>query len=219
MVSSIIPYVENQDTFLVTAYQEVFPNYSFQSYLGLYNQTKREWVYDSIVLGDVGIKGVLYQPLRKFENTVITNVANSLVCYNYMTGEKVWDKEFPHDFSFAGFDISEGILVGSCENTTLYGLNAHTGQTLWTTDGCGTCSKLENRTLNGVVYFGGGSTGIFHAVDIHSGETLWKLDPYLYEENNAFWTWSVNVVPGINGEKGRIIIQNALHAYCFEAAK
>jgi outer membrane protein assembly factor BamB len=142
-----------------------------------------------------------------------------LICYNYYTGDLVWEREFPHDFSFSGFEIEDGILVGSCENKILYGIDARLGNILWTSEGAGTNSKLENRILNGIVYFGGGSSGFFHAVDIHSGKTIWKLDPYKYEDNKAFWTWSVNVVPGNDGEKGRVIIQNALHAYCFEAVK
>lgn len=216
-VTSVIPVIENGDTLLITAYQDIFPNWSFQSYLGLYNLTRQNWVYEKVPLCEISQKGVLYHPLRQVENTVITNVARSLICYNFYTGEKVWEKEFPHDFSFSGFDIYDGILVGSCENKILYGMDVHTGQLLWTGEGAGTNSKLENRIMDGVLYFGGGSSGYFHAVDIYTGKTLWKLDPHKYEGDEAFWTWSINVVPGRNGEKGKVIIQNARNAYCFEA--
>lgn len=73
-VSSIIAFEENLDTFLIVAYQDIFPDWNFQSYLGLYNLTSREWVYEKIQLSEINRKGVLYQPLQKFDNTVIINV-------------------------------------------------------------------------------------------------------------------------------------------------
>lgn len=218
-ITSIIPYVQGSDTLLIVAWQQVFPEYNFQSYLGLYNLSQKIWVYNKVPLYKVDRKGVLYQPLKRYKNTVITNVGKSLICYDFFKGTKVWEQEFEHDFSFSGFEISDNILVGSCENKILYGLDAESGRIIWRGEGAGTNSDLENRILNGVIYFGGGSTGYFHVVDIYSGRTLWKLDPYRYEENNSGWDWSITVMADPNGGKGKVIIQNYLHAYCFEAAR
>ncbi len=218
-VTSVIPILQGQDTLLIVAYQEIFPDWNFQSYLGLYNASLKKWVYERVPICDIHRKGVLFQPLKQVDSTVVATVGNNIVCYNFYSGEKIWERTFPHDFSFSGFEVAEGILVGNCENEVLYGLDVRTGAQRWTAEGGGTSSKLENRIQEGVAYFGGGSSGFFHAVDIHSGKTLWKLDPYLYEDNNANWNWSVNVVPGKDGKKGKVIIQNALFAYCFEAAR
>ena len=218
-ITSAVPIIDGVDTMLIVAWQQVFPNWDFQSYLGLYNLSKKEWVYEKVPLCEINRKGILYQPLKKFNNSVITNVGTSLISYNYLTGEKIWEQDFDHDFSFSGFEISNNILVASCENKVLYGLDANSGQILWTGQGGGTNSDLENRILDGVVYFGGGSSGYFHAVDISNGQTLWKLDPHKYEYNNAKWDWSITVMPNPNGGKGSVIIQNNLNAYCFEAAK
>lgn len=219
-ITSAIPYNDGNDTMLIVSWQQVFPDWEFQSYLGLYNLSKQEWIYEKEPLCEVNRKGVLYQPLKKYKNTVITNVGKNLISYNYLTGEKVWDREFGHDFSFSGFEISENILVANCEDKNLYGINPNTGQILWTGEGAGTSSLLHDRIMDGVVYFKGGSSGYFHAVDIHTGETLWKLDPYLYEDNNAYWSGGdVHVIKPQSSEKGYVIINNALNTYCFEAAK
>lgn len=219
-ITSIIPYVQGSDTLLIVAWQQVFPEYNFQSYLGLYNLSLKTWVYNNVPLYKVDRKGVLYQPLKRYKNTVITNVGKSLVCFDFLKGEKVWEQEFDHDFSFSGFEISDDILVANCEDKNLYGINPQSGDILWRGEGAGTSSKLQNRILNGVVYFSGGSSGYFHAVDISTGETLWKLDPYLYEESNAYWsTADVHVSKPTTSENGYIIINNALNSYCFPAAK
>ena len=219
-ITSVIPYIEETDTMLIVAWQQVFPNWEFQSYLGLYNLSQQDWVYKKIPLCEVKRKGILYQPLKKYGNMVITNVGKSLISFNYLTGDKVWEKEFGHDFSFSGFEISEDILVANCEDKNLYGIDPNTGQILWTGEGAGTSSLLQDRIMDGVVYFKGGSSGYFHAVDIHTGKTLWKLDPYLYEDNNAYWSGlDVHVIKPESSEKGYVVINNALNTYCFEAAK
>lgn len=216
-ITSIYPYTEGLDTLLVVAWQKVFEDWNFQSYLGLYNLSKKDWIYNKVPIGEIDRKGFLYQPLKKYKNTVITNVGNNLVCYNYSNGEKVWVREFSHDFLSSGFEISGDILVANCENKNLYGIDPNNGNIIWTSEGAGTSSLLQNRVLNGVVYFTGGSTGYFHAVDIQSGKILWKLDPLKYEENNGYWSTGTVLVSSFGGDRGRIIIQNATNYYSFEA--
>jgi outer membrane protein assembly factor BamB len=217
-ITSIIPIVHRGDTMLVVAWQQVFPNWEFQSYLGLYNLSTKTWEYNNVVLNEKHWKGVLYQPMVKYERSIIATVHNSLICYDYLTGERIWEKEFPHDFSFSGYEISDDILVASCENETLYGLDPKTGRQLWIGQGAGTSSKLQDRILNGILYFAGGGTGKLHAVDIRTGKTLWKLDPALYEPRRGGWsTIDFNVIAPTGSGKGHIIVKNGLNWFCFEA--
>lgn len=216
-ITSVVPLINMNDTLLVVAWQQVFPNWEFQSYLGLYDYTNSTWIYNNVILNEPDRKGVLYQPLKKYKNTVITNIGNNLLCYNYESGNKVWEREFENDFSFSGIEISDDILVANCENGNLYGINPSTGSIIWTGEGAGTSSKLKDRIVDGIVYFSGGSSGFFHAVDINSGNTIWKLDPYNYEENNAYWSTATVFVSEDTEGIVRIVIQNALNYYCFEA--
>ncbi len=216
-IVSVNPVIIENDTLLVIGWQQIFENIDFQSYLGLYNLSKNYWEYDSIALCEPNPKGVLYQPFQVFQDDVITNVGKSLISYNYKTGEKNWEEIFDHDFSFAGFEIANDVLVASCENQRVYGLNATTGNLIWSSPGSGTPSNLKNRILNDVVYFGGGSSGFLHAIDINSGKTLWKLDPDLYEMGSD-WDWSITVSENLSGI-GKIVIQNLNFAYCLDAAR
>jgi outer membrane protein assembly factor BamB len=204
---------------LVVAWQQVFPNYEFQSYLGLYNLSQKKWEYNNVVLNEQHQKGVLYQPMVKYERSIIANVHNSLICYDYLTGERIWEKEFPHDFSFSGYEISNDILVASCENETLYGLDPKTGRQIWIGQGSGTSTKLQDRIMNGILYFVGGASGKLHAVDIKTGKTIWKLDAALYDDPNQV-RWSkadLNVVAPTGSGKGHIIVKNEVNWFGFEA--
>ncbi len=220
-ISTSLPTIIEGQRHLVVTWQQVFPpEWIVQSYLGLYNLDENLWVYNDVVLAEPATWGNIENPLVKHGNTIISNISTKLFCYNYLTGEEVWSKDFDHNFKFSGYEISDGILVANCENKVLYGINPETGQTIWTGEGAGTSSSLHDRILNGVVYFAGGSSGYFHAVDIKTGETLWKLDPERYEKSNAYWNGGTVYCADLGDDKkGYVIIQNALNTYCFEAAK
>lgn len=218
-VTSIIPIKKDTQTLLIVAYQEIFPNWEFVSYLGLFNMSEKVWIYDKIKLNEKSQKGVLYQPMKLFDGSVILTVGNALMCYDYLTGEKIWERQFPHDFSFSGFEVADGVLVANCENLRIYGLDPGNGNILWENEGSGTSSNLLDRIMNGVAYFSGGGPNRIFAVDIHTGEILWRLDPREYESSNAYWTWDIYVVPSQHGGMDKVIACSGTHAYCFEAAR
>lgn len=221
-ITTSLPVVIDGQPHLVVGWQQIFPpQWIVQSYMGLYNLDEKEWVYNNIVLGEQHAWGNIENPFVKNDNTIISNIRTKLFCYNYLTGQEIWSKEFDHKFTFSGYEISDGILVANCENGVLFGINPETGQTIWTGEGAGTSSYIHDRILNGVVYFVGGSSKYFHAVDIQTGQTLWKLDPDRYQEtSNTYWNVGTVYCADLEDEKnGYIIIQNALNTYCFEAAK
>ena len=106
-------------------------------------------------------------------------------------------------------------MLANCEDTYLYNLHPATGQVLWKEKTAGTSSRL--RYLNGIIYLSGGSTGRIHAVDTETGETVWLLDPLKYNDGSDDFKPDLYVVPGENGEKGKVIIQTHNVAYCVEA--
>ena len=214
------PFFHESDTFLVVGSQKIHENWMFESFIELYDLGREEWVYRKSPLGTIRPDGGIYQPFMFYHGSIVTSTGRYIVCHDILSGKQVWSREFGHDFRFSGFEIFEDILVANCEDENLYGIDPVTGDILWQTGGAGTSSRLRNRVLNGVVYFVGGSTGEIHAVDIRLGATLWRLDAQDYEDSNAYWAVSnVNVVPGQNGEKGHIIVQNATKMFCFEAAR
>jgi outer membrane protein assembly factor BamB len=216
--TALHPYIENGDSMLLMVWQEVFPNWYFESYLSLYNISTDTYVYDKIQLNDSAQNGVIFHPIEVVGDLAYMNIANRIMCHRISTGEKIWDRPFPNDFMFSGFIVEDGRVIANCENSVLYGLDAETGATLWEGQGAGTSSYLKGRYLNGVVYFYGGSTGDIHAVDCETGETLWQVDDSKTPDGHL-WKPDIYVVPGQNGEKGRVVLCTSMHAYCVEAIR
>ena len=216
-VTGTTPFIYEGDTLLSIVYQEPRPVYHWVSLLGLYNLSKKRWEYNGVHLNSPRNNGVLFhEPIIRGDR-VYMNIGNQIFCRDLWTGARVWERSFPRDLMFSGFIVEEGIVVANCEDEVLYGLDAETGIQRWKGEGAGTSSQLEGRYLNGIVYFSGGGTGRIHAIDCETGETVWRLDPGEIEKDAQDWKPDIYVVPGQNGEKGRVVACTPLNAYCFEA--
>ena len=218
-VTSIAPLIENNDTLLLIAWQNVFQdNNLFQSYLGLYNLSTKEWIYEKSVLNDEPVwNGGLLTPITIYEGRAYMSVGYELLCHDIWSGELVWKHQYNNEIFFSGFVVADGRVIANNENKTLYCYDAATGSLLWTGEGAGTSSRLRDRYLNEMVYFSGGSSGYIHAVDTRNGKTVWKLDPSKMGDDADLWKGDIYVVPGKNGEKGKVIAMTPMNAYCFEA--
>ena len=207
--------LSNSNLLLVT-YAEPLPEWCVNSFFGLYNTQTEEWIYErKLLVSPLWNTSVFHTPII-YSNKVYANVGNNLVCHDLYTGEQVWRKEFNNDFLFSGFIIEEGKIIANNENLTLYCLNPETGGEIWTGEGAGTSSRMSY--LNGIVYFVGGSDSRFHAVDIETGQTVWRLNAEKLEGyDGMFKTNAVYVIPGENGKKGKVIALTHMNAYCFEA--
>jgi outer membrane protein assembly factor BamB len=211
----IQPYKSGNRNYLVAVSSNPYPNWNYDVRVGLYDYDNSSWVYDTIQVALPKQNNVVSN-VYVYEEKIYLTAGNEIACHNLWTGERIWKSYFPLDFLFSGFIVADGRVVANCENNVLYGLNANTGAPLWTGEGSGTSSFLEGRYLNEVVYFSGGSSGKIHAVDTKTGKTVWKLDPALADDG-ADWKSAIYVVPGQNGDKGRVIVCTHNNAYCLEA--
>ncbi|MCK4664104.1 MAG: PQQ-binding-like beta-propeller repeat protein [Bacteroidales bacterium] len=218
-ITAIVPYMINEVQHLVIVYQEPASlQWDFQSFLGLYNYETNQWVYERKIMNEPNLNGVLLSPPTIYNNNLYANIGKELVCHDITTGKQIWNKQFTQDFLFSGFIIEEDKIIANNENLTLYCLDPETGNEIWTGKGAGTSSRMSY--LNGIVYFVGGSDGKFHAVDISTGKTVWRLNAEIIEGNDGiFNTNAVYVIPGTNGNKGKVIALTHMYAYCFEAYK
>ena len=216
-VTSIAPFIESNDTMLLVAWQEVFPQNHFQSYLGLYNLNKKEWLYEKSVLNEPAWNGVLLTPITIYQDRVYMSVGYELLCHDVWTGKLIWKYKYNNEIFFSGFVVADGRVIANNENKVLYCYDAATGNLLWMGEGAGTSSRLKDRYLNEVVYFSGGSSGYIHAVDARNGKTVWRLDSTKMGDGTDFWKGDLYVVPGKNGKKGKVIALTPMNAYCFEA--
>ncbi len=217
-VNDIESMTINGHHYLGVVSSDPYPNWNYDVFYGLYDYDAGQWLYNRKLVSEPSQANAGLH-LEYFENKVYVSAGNKIACFDFATGERLWRREFPLDFMFSRFIVREGLVVANCENNILYGLDASTGVTRWQGEGAGTSSRLEDRYLNGVVYFSGGSTGRIHAVDVQTGKTLWRLESGYLEPGTDDWKPDLYVVPGQNGEKGRVIACTFLNAYCFEAAR
>lgn len=210
-------YVHEGKDYLVIHSSQPSPNWFYDSRINLYNMTDNEWVYRDVIAAEA--KQSNGGPSKVYNDMYYFTAGKEMFCYDIMSGEQLWTREFPHNFTFSGFEIAENIMIANCENQICYGIDIDNGNIKWNSEGSGTSSQLQSRVMNGVAYFDGGGPAFLFAKDIHTGETLWRLDAHLYENNRPSWHNTLNLVPGKDGEKGKIIVTNDTHLYCFEAAK
>jgi outer membrane protein assembly factor BamB len=218
-VTSLVPFVQNTDTMLVVTYAEATEGQSthhIKSFLGLYNDTKDEWVYDRKLLTQPKWNSSVFHPPIIYKDLIVIQVGQGIVVHDLASGVRLWGKEdFKNDFLFSGLIVEDGVIYANNEDKNLYALDVRFGNLLWKEPTAGTSSRL--RYLNGIVYLSGGSTGKIHAIDTETGETVWLLDPLKYEDGSDDFKPDLYVVPGENGEKGKVIIQTHNTAYCVEA--
>nr|WP_262918683.1 PQQ-like beta-propeller repeat protein [Belliella filtrata] len=215
-VPAAVPIDFDGKEHLIVVWQEGISGYNLQSYLGLWDKTNGEWIYEKSVIVEPSLNGTLLNPPVIYNDRVYLAVGFELACHDIRSGKQLWKRRFDGETFFSNFLIEEGKLVVNNEDQFVYCLDPISGTQLWKTRGSGTSSYMSY--LNGVVYFVGGATGNLHAVDIGSGKTVWKIDiNNLGESGDRFRTSAVYVTPGENNKKGKVIALGGLNAYCFEA--
>jgi outer membrane protein assembly factor BamB len=216
-LSKFTPFVHNGTRYILANSSHPYPQWNYNVMIGLYNLDAESWVYDTIEIKEP-TQGNTVSNIYVVNEKIYISAGNRIACRDLWTGAAIWQKNFPLDFMFSGFIVEDGRVIANCENSVLYGLDAETGATIWEGRGAGTSSYLKGRYLNGVVYFYGGSTGDIHAVDCETGETLWQVDDSKTPDGHL-WKPDIYVVPGQNGEKGRVVLCTSMHAYCVEAIR
>lgn len=217
-VTAALPVELDGKEYLAVVWQEPFFEFFWQSYLGLYDQSTREWVYEKTIINpEKSFNGVLLNPPVIYKDRIYMAVGFELACHDLRTGQQYWRKKFSGEIFFSNFLIEEDMIIINNEDQYVYALDPMTGNQLWKTRGSGTSSKMSY--MNGVVYFNGGASGKLHAVDIREGKTVWRIDPKLIGEfpDEAFRGTAIYTLAGENGNKGKVISLTGNNAYCFEA--
>ncbi len=218
IVGSVVPIRDdNNDVLLAYDYSDP-QEQGANTYIGLYNYSKKESIYDKAPLA-LGIDSYGSGVPIVYNNKIYRAPGRSIVCLDLYTGEKIWEKEFNEGFTFSGFIIEEGKVIANNEDTYLYALDPETGQQLWKEKSSGTSSPMSY--LDGIIYFVGGGDGLLHAVEAESGKHLWRLHSPDLEENKGAWFKSdVRVIPSKKeDEKGKVLVSSYLSAFSYEAAQ
>lgn len=214
-IDQVFPYSSNEKKFLVVKTSQPYKNWFYDQRVNLYDLENKNWVYKDIVASEKSLNNSGWAKIHN--DAFYFSAGEEIFSYDILKGTLNWSKKFSHDFTFSGFEIVDNILIANCEDQRSYGINASNGQLIWSSEGSGTSSKLNNRVMNSVAYFSGGGPPYIYAKDIYNGKNYWALNIDKYEDNASGWSLNINVIPGQNGKKDKVIVLSSKFAYCFEA--
>jgi len=223
-IRTVTPYWNSKGEIMILFYVESFKDSSAGDFwLDLYNFTQKKFVfqYDTI-RGGLGA----WPPLvhnNKVYHTIGDTTGVRIQCIELDSGKVIWSHETGLYTGLYGSVIAEGMhisVVGDMEQY-LIALDLETGAVIWRhpTSAGRLSSKMSY--LNGVVYFTSATDSKIHAFEAATGKDIWIMDApdYSWDNDDYLSGWSCGVVPGKDGEKGKIIVKSLKHAYCFEAER
>lgn len=217
-IRDVVPVALDTDTLLAIPFIDpALAGFTYRSALGLYNFSKKKWVYQRQELNPADSHtNVVWT--RVYQNKLYHTSGRSLQCNDLLTGELIWRQHFSQGFAMSGFIIEDDRLIANCEDTYVYALDPATGRQLWKEKGSGTSSPMSY--LNGVVYFLGGGDGRLHALDATTGRHMWLVDSPDRKLNRGAWFYGVcTAVPAGSGQKGTVVAMTGLSAYAYQAAR
>lgn len=192
---------------------------SNRTFLGLFNVTLNEWVYDRKPVSFEGEFGMLSLKPIVNGNEVYLTSGNVALCFDLFSGEQKWyrrltsERTVPVDMIL----INDKLLVNMA-NATLYCLNANNGANIWSQRSSSLSSDLYHQ--NGVIYWI--PLGNLRAVDLETGKLLWNLNTIervSVKTSKSEWHGFVTGIAGKNGKKGKIFATTDSYLYCFDAIK
>ena len=207
------------DILIVIPILDDYKNGDYRYYLGLYNYTKKRWVYQDIPINSkYGCSGI-----QLYKQKIFLMMSQGFACHRLDTGKEIWSTRAYNKFSNAG-PWHEGAVWGNRlvvamgdDHVMCLDMDADREHVLWRADGHGN-GVGKFHMLNGIVYFADSKV---HAIDVATGKYLWHLkSPDLKEYGSgAFFKNGLWVIPGKDGKKGRIITSTYRSGVCYEAIK
>ena len=174
----------------------------------MFNFTQNKEIYTSRLPGDTS--GVFFLPPTLHEGKLYFPSGSYILAFELKSGKLLWKENFPSLFSGSGIIYHDDMIIGNCEDTFMYALDAKTGKQLWATKTAGTSSRLFE--MNGVIYMTGG--GLLHAIDAKTGKHIWKKESPDLQRNSGAWFFD-----SVTGADGKIYVSSYLSLFCYKAAR
>ena len=189
-------------------------------YLGLYNDTKKKWIYQEI---PINTKSGGCSGIQLYGQKIFLMMSQGFACHRLDTGKEIWSTRAYNKFSKAG-PWHEGavwknrlVVAMGDDHVMCLDMDADREHVLWRADGHGS-GVGKFHMLNGIVYFADGKV---HAIDVATGKYLWHLkSPDLKRYgSDAFFKRGLWVIPGKGDQKGRVIANTHRSGVCYEAIR
>ncbi len=177
-------------------------------YLISYNKTKKKENYTAQLESNPnGFSAVDWFPIIKGEQVYIA-VDKALVCYNVVTGERMWERQLNANLLAAGFIlVNDRIYANSEGYGYVWCIDAQNGNVIWKKTSPGTSSQLQ--FYNNTIYFVGGTD--LNVMDASTGSLLATIKaPSSYKDSNDFFSYCT-----IDPETGMLFITSYSTAYCY----
>jgi outer membrane protein assembly factor BamB len=215
------PFFKNGDTLILVKFQDPSEvRHQFKEYLGLFNLSKKEWIYEKSSLKSMATGTWIAHPSVIVNDKTYHAGGDFFACHNVMTGEKLWETRTNSGYGFvaSGIVVHNNKLYGNSDSGQLLCLDANTGQILWNIRTSGSTNGITIH--NGIIYFSGGADGKLYAIDAETGQYYWKLEsPDRDKQKWAIFKGACAVVPGEGGKKAKIVASTGLNVYCYEAIR
>ncbi len=215
-IENIVPLkTESGEILLLINTHETLQSEYGEYYFSLYNFTKKEFVYcdKKLSASNHGMPQIV-------DNKIYFTLYKEVCCYDLNSGEKLWGRTYAGGFG-SNFIVVNNQLITSeviFDESFLINLNSENGNQNWSISTVQNLSPL--RYLNGVIYFVPLSDAKLHAYEASTGKELWRIEsPDYAHDSGAFFKPECTVVPGKNGEKGKVIVSSYLNGFCYEAAR
>ena len=219
-ITGVVPQIDaiTGDTLLATFYSEPQNLYDYETFLGLYNLSKKAWIYERKNTIGVGYYLIVRGTPIVNDNRTYVVVGNEVICNDLFTGTLLWRYKMNSALGSSDYIIRDGKLYILAEDAYLYCVDVNTGTLRWKTEAASTSSTL--RYLNGFIYFLGGSPNRLFAINALTGVTSWKMpvpEAEKKEFGKTFYIGGIFAIQGENGQKGKIVACTSMFAYCYDA--
>ncbi len=213
IIYSCDPVAIGNDQGLLIFFGDPLPDYHINHFIGLYNLTQKRWVYSKKPFL-LNVRASMGLPIIK-NNKVYNSALRTLQCNDLQTGEMLWTVQQSDLGGSQGW--ANGKILTTTQDRITHCIDPDTGKELWALTTSGNPGLIKE--LNGIAYFVGGNSKLF-AVDVAAGKILWQFsspDEKIYKQ--GYFQDCVSVVPGMNGNKGKVIVPSFVNAFCYQAIR
>jgi outer membrane protein assembly factor BamB len=217
--------IVKKDTLLFIPFVEVVPHNQQQgsrSLIGLYNLSKKNWIYDRHQVSDPANGGGLSRVIIDGDKVYATKetLPRKVVCLELMTGKTIWETPVEnYNTPLINLELTNGEVIVTTGMGNIIVLQREAGYKVWAKDVGGAINGTL-QVQDGIVYCIANKN--LKAIEVATGKLLWDIpspDIKLNKISDSWFQGFVTGIPAKDGQKGKIIATTDHSIYCFEAIK
>lgn len=181
------------------------------TYLTLYDYDEQKIIYDIQLPNEYGLDGspVIYK------DRLYVAAAEELYCMDIFTQKIYWRHKTGFRYHAMRIEKDAMLIIRWGIGTEMIAYDIANGNKLWA-QSIGS-PELQIQVLNDIVYY---TSNEIYAFELKTGKKYWQIQsPDLAIDDDANFFYHCVVVPGEDGQKGKIICNTQLGTHCYEAIR